>query len=119
MPQTSGQHMTNGSLTPTADDPFLDFTELLLHEDPSHPDVEDLQHEQQQQHQQQQQQPPVQWYIADADTYEQQLPADSYVVVGADGIQRQAHTLSSSEGQAEQHALPNVIRKISNDTTIE
>lgn len=119
-PQTSGTSVSVDSLSPTSYNPLLDFTELLLHDDPTpqadvQPDVVDV-------HYAQQQQSAVQWYTADADMHAQRPSAGSYIVVGADGIQRQEHTLSTSgeQGlQTEHSALPNVIRKISNDTTVE
>ena len=119
---TNSQPVSHDSLSPTAYTSFLDFPELLLHDTPTLP--ADMPHSFPDEAYQQQQPPAVQWYTADADVHNQHPPTGSYVVIGADGIQMQARTVSSSgiwavQHQAEQVALPNVIRKISNETITE
>lgn len=118
------QDMTDGSLSPSMYNALLDFPELLLHDNftqqpPMQQGVAD-----QYPPQQLQQQGAVQWYTADADIHEQQASAGSYVVIGADGIQRHVHTANAAEtwaehSQAQQTPLPNIIRKISNETATE
>lgn len=122
MQPTNSQPVSHDSLSPTAYTSLLDFPELLLQDTPTLP--ADVPHSFPDMGGQQQQPSAVQWYTADADVHSQHTPTGSYVVIGADGIQMQARTVSSSgswgvQHQAEQISLPNVIRKISNETITE
>ena len=87
-------------------------------------------HRQQQYDHQQQLAPPpaVQWYPAGAAVQGHHHSAGAYIVVGADGMQMQMQAQPVSSGDASLWAshepqqpagLPNIIRKVSNDTTIE